>query len=646
MASNLEFPDLLYPECLTFDDQPHEILLDQWPVTTMDFSINRKFVMQKIAPSTHAPTLRATAPPFTYSVAMEDLTHMNKYTLSTKYKNNSIRLIAKQNHLIYVTKKNQLNIQSLSDHIYDELWSNTTDHLSNTPQRRHVIETSSSIKLLDCFVENEQLLNIAVANHNGLALYSYNTTTSNSSVASYIETSDHTSILALTFNPYISSNAICIDKNYRTYLFNDDTFTYLHQLTDEKLASSHIPRQIFLDWDASPFLYTIADNHQSSCILYDIRVRNESYKELFKMGTNHPYLGETEVIRGYKTSLVNPYQHVFTTDYSLVIIDSRMPNRSAIHSHHELLRPPTSFTQTQWNNQHLIMINDQFNTNILEYGTDEHRRLTQTSPSWEVCPISNTRIYSTSNASHTKKELLLAQSIYFDVPTRDLTVVPNTINPKSFLLFQLNSAGNIYVQLFDEIVDKNEEKTWNPDPDNVFKKPPDCFQRANDYWSTKFLPLFQCQACLSYYAEPTNFTIVTPLTAMTHKSLRDFPTFKNDHQSTEKPIPAELVECPMCQCMPELTTQGQMSRARNWIQDWKSQLDDVQSDATVCEILDSIVPLFRLFHYKDEAQSTTHDWRKIFDYDELNETNRESTLWNEVHRPWWPSENPTKPPLE
>lgn len=57
------------------------------------------------------------------------------------------------------------DIQSLSDHIYDELWSNTTDHLSNTQQRRHVIETSSSIKLLDCFVENEQLLNIAVANH-------------------------------------------------------------------------------------------------------------------------------------------------------------------------------------------------------------------------------------------------------------------------------------------------------------------------------------------------------------------------------------------------------------------------------------------------------------------------------------------------
>ena len=72
---------------------------------------------------------------------------------------------------------------------------------------------------------------------------------------------------------------------------------------------------------------------------------------------------------------------------------------------------------------------------------------------------------------------------------------------------------------------------------------------------------------------------------MTHKSLRDFPTFKNDHQSTEKTIPgkfwdvridplmsthyffsAELIECPMCQCMPELTTQGQISRARNWIQ--------------------------------------------------------------------------------
>jgi hypothetical protein len=33
--SSLEFPDVLYPENLNCSDQPHEILLDQWPVTTM-----------------------------------------------------------------------------------------------------------------------------------------------------------------------------------------------------------------------------------------------------------------------------------------------------------------------------------------------------------------------------------------------------------------------------------------------------------------------------------------------------------------------------------------------------------------------------------------------------------------------------------
>ena len=94
-------------------------------------------------------------------------------------------------------------------------------------------------------------------------------------------------------------------------------------------------------------------------------------------------MSKTEIIRGYKTSLINSYQHIFITDYSLTIIDSRMPNRSvrnryklikyfilyfflkAIHSHHELLRPPTSFTQIKSNNQHFIFINDEFNTNIL-----------------------------------------------------------------------------------------------------------------------------------------------------------------------------------------------------------------------------------------------------------------------------------------
>lgn len=160
-------------------------------------------------------------------------------------------------------------------------------------------------------------------------------------MSSYLETPDQTSILSFAFNPYIPSNAVLIDKNYRTYLLDDDTFTYFHQQTDEKIPSSdNLPRQIYLDWDASPFLYTIADSHHGSCLLFDIRLRNETFKELFLIGTNHPYLAKTELIRGYKASLINPYQHIFITDYSLVIIDSRMPNR-AVRNVHQLIK--TSF---------------------------------------------------------------------------------------------------------------------------------------------------------------------------------------------------------------------------------------------------------------------------------------------------------------
>jgi hypothetical protein len=51
----------------------------------------------------------------------------------------------------------------------------------------------------------------------------------------------------------------------------------------------------------------------------------------------------------------------------------------------------------------------------------------------------------------------------------------------------LNSAGNIHVQLFDQSTAKDDEKTWNPDPDNLLKYPPNCFRQATDYWSTKFV---------------------------------------------------------------------------------------------------------------------------------------------------------------
>jgi len=161
-----------------------------------------------------------------------------------------------------------------------------------------------------------------------LTLYSYDINTNTSTLTSHCQTSEQTSIHRLSFNPYIPSNAVLIDKEYRVYLFDDDIFLPLHQLTDEKLSTSDRSRQIYLDWDASPFLYTLTDDQNGCCFLYDIRLPNETFKELFVLTTNHPYLAKTETIRAYQRSLINSYQHIFITDYSVTMIDSRMPNRS------------------------------------------------------------------------------------------------------------------------------------------------------------------------------------------------------------------------------------------------------------------------------------------------------------------------------
>jgi hypothetical protein len=56
-----------------------------------------------------------------------------------------------------------IDIQSLPDNTYEDLRSNTIEHLSNTQQRRYTIQSSTSIKLLDCSIKNEQILNIALA---------------------------------------------------------------------------------------------------------------------------------------------------------------------------------------------------------------------------------------------------------------------------------------------------------------------------------------------------------------------------------------------------------------------------------------------------------------------------------------------------
>lgn len=118
-----------------------------------------------------------------------------------------------------------------------------------------------------------------------------------------------------------------------------------------------------------------------------------------------------------------------------------------MHSRHELLRPPSSFTQIQSIDQHLIFINDEFNTNILQYSTDEHRRLIQTCPPWETCPISNTRMYLTNHNSYKDEEFLLAKSIYFDVPIRDTATIVNPNNLKSVLLFQVQFPCQLNVMI-------------------------------------------------------------------------------------------------------------------------------------------------------------------------------------------------------
>ncbi len=62
----------------------------------------------------------------------------------------------------------------------------------------------------------------------------------------------------------------------------------------------------------------------------------------------------------------------------------------------------------------------------------------------------------------------------------------------------------------------------------------------SNYYLIRFLSHFQCDDCLTYNVESTNFTVVTPLNAMKQTSLRDFPTFKNDHRSMEKIIPGRF----------------------------------------------------------------------------------------------------------
>lgn len=51
--------------------------------------------------------------------------------------------------------------------------------------------------------------------------------------------------------------------------------------------------------------------------------------------------------------------------------------------------------------------------------------------------------------------------------------------------------------------------------------------------------------------------------------------------------------------------------------DWKSELENIEHEST-------------------SNHPTSYNWREVFDYDELTSNNQNSSLWNEIHRAWWP----------
>jgi hypothetical protein len=58
------------------------------------------------------------------------------------------------------------DVQSIPENTYDELWSNTVEHLSRTHERKQIIRLPTSIELLDCSASDEDgtaVLNIALA---------------------------------------------------------------------------------------------------------------------------------------------------------------------------------------------------------------------------------------------------------------------------------------------------------------------------------------------------------------------------------------------------------------------------------------------------------------------------------------------------
>lgn len=54
-------------------------------------------------------------------------------------------------------------------------------------------------------------------------------------------------------------------------------------------------------------------------------------------------------------------------------------------------------------------------------------------------------MYLTNHNSYRDEEFLLAKSIYFDVPIRNMATIVDPNNPKSFLLFQVQFYSELSV---------------------------------------------------------------------------------------------------------------------------------------------------------------------------------------------------------
>ncbi|KAL3865792.1 hypothetical protein ACJMK2_043146 [Sinanodonta woodiana] len=263
-------------------------------------------------------------------------------------------------------------------------------------------------------------------------------------------------IMAISLSPYIPAECLITSEDGSCLLWN------FSQSTCEEVVSARSPRfQCHDPWHhthfgAHPRQLVYADS--TAVELFDLRKKTGSV-DLFCLPSK--FLHKRERIRSVVAQSDSSFYHLMATDYSLILLDERFPGYPVLKWQHLLKSPPRYLSRSPYSSTeiHSVFVGSQYPPEVVCLRYQQQRGLPPQAISvpWRASKKSDF-IYWPGVANGPDK--------YLAEERLNLSLAGQAVSTtdSESILFQMDSLGDIFYQVYSKRQSDKEDVTFSAGP--------------------------------------------------------------------------------------------------------------------------------------------------------------------------------------